>query len=482
MTLDPDICYRAVKSRDARFDGRFFTGVISTGVYCRPVCPARTPRPENVRYFECAAAAEEAGFRPCMRCRPETSPGTPAWVGSSATVSRALRLIDEGFLDRAGVDELSSVLGVGPRHLRRLFDAHLGASPTTVALTRRVHFARRLIDQTRLPVTEVAYSAGFSSVRRFNDAFRKVFGRSPSRIRRAAARRPSDDAVLTLRLPYRPPIDFGASMAFLGARALDGVELVDGSYRRSVAIDGVGGVIEVSPGDGNHLVLTVSAALSRSLPRVVERVRRVFDLGADPHRIASHLASDPALAGLVRRNPGLRVTSGWDGFEVAVRAVVGQQVSVAGARTVVGRIAREYGEPIGEAEALFPTPERLRHARLERLGMTRARARAIRALASAVLAGDLDFDRPADLDDAVTALTRIDGVGRWTAHYIAMRGRGDPDAFPSGDRGLLKAARHVAGVTSERSLRERAERWRPWRAYAAVHLWHSLQHGKDSKR
>jgi len=474
MELDADVCYRAVISRDPRFDGRFFTGVESTGIYCRPVCPARTPRRENVRFFACAAAAEEAGFRACRRCRPETSPGTPAWMGSSATVSRALRLISEGFLDSAGVDELAGVLGVGARHLRRLFDEHLGASPRSVALTRRVHFARALLDQTPLPITEVAFSSGFSSVRRFNDAFRKVFDTSPSRLRSgvAEARAP---VALRLRLPFRPPLDWRALIDFHRARAVPGVEVVGATYRRSVEVDGTVGEIEVHPpAQGNHAHLVVSAGLSRSLSRVVERVRRVFDLDADPSGIAAHLARDRGLAQLVRRRPGLRVPGAWDGFEVAVRAIVGQQVSVAGATTVLGRIAEQYGRVVDLGNGvtrLFPTPERLARARLSRVGVTLGRERAIRALARAVCDGDVDLRRPSALDDTVGRLTRIEGVGAWTAHYIAMRGCGDPDAFPAGDLHLRRAAGVVLGAGTEAALEERAAAWRPWRAYAAIHLW-----------
>jgi AraC family transcriptional regulator of adaptative response / DNA-3-methyladenine glycosylase II len=474
MELDADVCYRAVTSRDPRFDGRFFTGVESTGIYCRPVCPARTPRRDNVRFFACAAAAAEAGFRPCKRCRPETSPGTPAWMGSSATVSRALRLISEGFLDSAGVDELAGVLGVGARHLRRLFDEHLGASPRSVALTRRVHFARALLDQTPLPITEIAFSAGFSSVRRFNDAFRKVFETSPSRVRTGVGAGGAP-VTLRLRLPFRPPLDWEALIEFHRARAIPGVEAVATTYRRSVEVDGTAGEIEVHPpGEGNYVHLVVSAGLSRSLSRVVERVRRVFDLDADPSGIAAHLERDRGLAALVRRRPGLRVPGAWDGFEVAVRAIVGQQVSVAGAATILGRIVERYGRAVelgNGVTRLFPTPERLARARLSRAGVTPGRERAICALARAVCDGDVDLRRPAALGDTVDRLTSIEGIGAWTAHYVAMRGCGDPDAFPAGDMHLMRAANAALGARTEAALVERAAAWRPWRAYAAIHLW-----------
>lgn len=475
MTLDPDICYRAVESRDPRFDGRFFTGVLSTGIYCRPVCPARTPHRENVRFFSCAAAAEEAGLRPCLRCRPDASPGTPAWAGSSATVSRALRLINEGFLDGAGVDDLAATLGVSARHLRRLFDRHLGAAPDVVALTRRVHFARRLIDETALPITEIAFTAGFGSVRRFNDAFRRVFSYPPSHFRRATPRA-RDGAALRLRLAYRPPLDVDGAMSFLAARAVEPVESVeDGVYRRALTVGDSSGVVEVrgrsSRTRGHALELTVGADLAAHLPVVVARARRVFDLDADPLQVSSHLCRDPALAPWVRRRPGLRVIGAWDGFEMAVRAVVGQQVSVAGARTTLGRIVAAYGDDAGAGMKTFPQPQRLRRARLERCGVTRARAAAVRAVAASVCDGHVDLERPADPAAAAHALTRIAGVGPWTAAMVAMRGLGDPDAFPSGDLGVRRGAEVVAGINDERDLIARARSWRPWRAYAAVHLW-----------
>lgn len=479
MTLDPDICYRAVASRDARFDGRFFTGVTSTGIYCRPVCPARTPRRENVRFFACAAAAEEAGFRPCMRCRPETSPGTPAWAGSSATVSRALRLIDDGFLDEAGIEDLARTLGVSARHLRRLFDEHVGAAPVTVALSRRIHFARRLLDETTLPVTEIAFASGFASVRRFNDAFRRVFARPPSALRGEGA--DAGGAMVRLRLAYRPPFDADEVMSFLSARAVEGLELVDGgTYRRAVSVGDTAGVVSVKMGVGNELELSVGAGLARHLFAVATRVRRMFDLDADPLRVASHLSLDPALAPWVQRAPGLRVVGSWDGFEMAVRAVVGQQVSVAGARTILGRIVATYGEPVaGDRISPFPRPQRLRRARLERLGVIRTRALAVRRIAAAVCEGAIDLYRPGDPSASARDLVRIDGVGPWTAAMVAMRGLGDPDAFPSGDLGVLRGAAIAVDVDGERALLERSQQWRPWRAYAAMHLWRAAA-GKEA--
>jgi AraC family transcriptional regulator of adaptative response / DNA-3-methyladenine glycosylase II len=482
MELERERCYRALSARDARFDGRFFVGVKTTGVYCRPVCPARTPKLQNVLFFPCAAAAAEAGFRPCRRCRPETSPGTPAWLGTSATVSRALRLIQQGALDGAGVEQLAERMGVGARHLRRLFLRHLGASPIAVAQTRRVHFARRLLDETSLPIAGVAHAAGFSSLRRFNAAVRAAYGRPPSELRRARAEapEPGNGAELSLRLPYRAPFDWDGIVDFLQARAIPGVEAVDrAAYRRSVALDGVEGVIEVRPAPGrSHLCLRVGSALAPQLIRVVERVRSIFDLGADPHEIASHLAGNPELAPLVAKHPGVRVPGAWDGWELAVRAILGQQVSVRGATTLAGRLVLAHGERLRRAAAegvsrLFPSAEALSRVDLTSIGLPRTRAHAIQALARALSAGELALDGSVGLDQTLERLMALPGVGAWTAGYIAMRALREPDAFPDTDLGLRKAAAAGRELLSARELQARAETWRPWRAYAAMLLWQS---------
>jgi AraC family transcriptional regulator of adaptative response / DNA-3-methyladenine glycosylase II len=482
MTLDRERCYRALSARDARFDGRFFVGVETTGVYCRPICPARTPKLQNVRFYPCAAAAAEAGFRPCRRCRPETSPGTPAWLGTSATVSRALRLIQEGALDHAGVDQLADRMGVGARHLRRLFLRHLGASPVAVAQTRRVHFARRLLDETGLPIAAVAHAAGFSSLRRFNAAVRAAYGRPPSELRRASAEAPGggNGAELSLRLPYRSPFDWEGVVEFLQTRAIPGVEAVDRTrYRRSVALDGVEGVIEVRPAPGqSHLSLRLGSALGPQLIRVVERVRAIFDLGADPHEIASQLAGSPELAPLVARHPGVRVPGAWDGWELAVRAILGQQVSVRGATTLAGRLVQAHGRPLRQGaldsvSRLFPSAEALSRVDLTGIGLTQTRALAIQALARAVSAGEVALDGSVGLEQTLKRLMELPGVGPWTAGYIAMRALREPDAFPDSDLGLRRAASAGRRLLSARELQERAETWRPWRAYAAMLLWQS---------
>jgi AraC family transcriptional regulator of adaptative response / DNA-3-methyladenine glycosylase II len=476
MVLDTDSCYRAVRRRDRRYDGRFFTAVLTTGVYCRPVCPAPTPRLGNVRFFPCASAAEEAGFRPCLRCRPESAPGTPAWIGTSATVTRALRLIADGGLDRGGLDRLAARLGIGARHLRRLFGEELGASPVAVAQTRRAHFARRLIDQTALPMTEIARAAGFGSLRRFNDVMKGTFGRPPSQMR---LRRPlrQDAGAIRLRIAFRVPYDWPAVAGFLSARAIPGVELVTpGSYSRTFEIDGARGVLEVRPDpDGGGLLVFVDPPSTRRLIRIVERTRRLFDCGADPMQIAADLGRDPLLARLLRRHPGLRVPGAWDGFELSVRAILGQQVTVKGAGTLAGRLVESFGRPIGACGRpglthLFPDPRSLARADLRVIGIPGARAEAIRSLARAVSDGVIAFDVAKGPEDPVERLAEIPGIGDWTAEYIAMRALGEPDAFPAGDLGLRRAAGGRKILTA-RQMERRAEAWRPWRAYAAILLW-----------
>ncbi len=480
MVIDDEVCYRAVASRDARFDGRFFTGVTSTGIYCRPVCPSRTPRRENTRFFRCAAEAEAAGFRPCLRCRPETAPGSPAWSGTRATVSQALKLISAGYLDAHGVDELAGRLGMGDRHLRRLFLLHLGVTPVQVAQTRRIHFARSLLADSGLPVAEVAFASGFGSLRRFNALFRGAYAQTPTEVRgTVSGPRKASGSPLELRLRFRPPYAWQAIIGFLAPRAIPGVEAVsDGVYRRSIRADGSAGTIEVSLADsGDCLLLRVFSPPSRGLITVVERVKRLFDLAADPQEIDAVLGGDEALAPLVAGEPGLRVPGAWDGFELAVRAIVGQQVSVASATTASGAIAARFGEPVaappGGITHVFPTAARLAEADPADLRLPRARAAAIVHLARAVASGELRFEPYADLEQAVARLTDLPGIGEWTAQYIAMRALGEPDAFPATDLGLAAAGRSMGAATPARLL-ERAEAWRPWRAYAAMHLWRSL--------
>jgi len=489
MNLDAAALYRAVESRDRRFEGRFVIGVLTTGIYCRPGCPARLPRPENVRFFACAAAAESTGLRPCRRCRPEAAPGTPASLGTGATVARALRLIDEGGLDGAGIEELAARLGLGGRHLRRLFVEQLGASPLAIARSRRVHFARKLLDETDLPMVEVAAAAGFGSLRRFNTEVRGVFQRSPTelRSRRKGPLLPSGDgARLGLRLAYKPPHDWHAAVDFLRARAIPGVERVDTtSYQRTITLGGVSGIIDVRPAaSGAHfLELRVPVAFAPQLHAVAARVGRLFDLGADPAAIDDHLARSPRLAPLVARRPGLRVPGAWDGFELAVRAVLGQQISVAGATTLSGRIVRAFGAALGEPSTeglthLFPTAAALAEGDIASIGLPRARGETIRALAAAVRDHALTLAMPPSPDAERARLAAIPGIGAWTVEYIALRAFGEPDAFPASDRALRRALHDKSEgdeAPSERAVARLAEPFRPFRAYAAMHLWMSLK-------
>ncbi len=479
--LDPAACYRAIQSRDARFDGRLFVGVRTTGIYCRPICPARTPHAENCRFFTSAAAAQEAGFRPCLRCRPETAPEFSAWNGTSGTVSRALALIAEGALDGSAADleTLAGRLGVGGRQLRRLFRAHLGATPVAVAQTRRVLFAKQLIHQTRLPMTEVALASGFGSVRRFNETFRALFQRPPSALRRHdVADRPAASGV-TLSLRYHPPYDWEAMLAFLAARAIPAIERVDRhEYRRTIVHDGSIGMVTITHApERQSLVAAIRFPCVRALPAIVRRIRHVFDLGADVGTIGQHLSCDPALAPLVERRPGLRAPGGWDGFELAIRAVLGQQVTLAAARRLAGQLAALCGTrlPGEEGDGLslsFPTPGQVCGADLDRLGMPGSRRATLKAVAAAAAADRLLFAPSKGLDDTVTRLRAVPGIGEWTAQYIALRALRETDAFPATDIGLLRGAARIDGVKpTPASLLRRAEAWRPWRGYAAQHLW-----------
>jgi len=476
-----DICYRAIATRDRRFDGRLFIGVTTTGIYCRPICPARTPKRENVTFWPSAAAAQEAGFRPCLRCRPEISPDAAAWRGTSNTVSRALALIAEGALDgdEASLVSLCERLGVGDRQLRRLFDKHLGAPPIAVAQTRRVLFAKQLIQETRLPMSAVADAAGFGSIRRFNDAFKKLYRRSPSDLRRLH-HSPAPASTVTLRLGYRAPYDWDAILAFLTARSIEGVELVEkGRYSRTIEIDGAFGSICVEPAK-NHLAATIRFPKVTALLSIVARLRRLFDLDADIETIGAHLSGDLALAPLIARRPGLRTPGAWDGFELAVRAILGQQITVVGARQLAVKVAKLAGTGVapdvtGDARLsrVFPSAGKMAKADLSSLGMPKARIAALKALADAVAADPKLIEPAGSYDETIRKLLALPGFGPWTAQYWALRALRDSDAFPAADVGLLRSP--VVATDGKRptpkALLERAEGWRPWRAYAAQHLW-----------
>jgi AraC family transcriptional regulator of adaptative response / DNA-3-methyladenine glycosylase II len=461
--LEPAVCWQAAYSRDARFDGRFFAGATTTRVYCRSICPVPFAKPNNIVWFASAAAAEDAGFRPCRRCRAEASPGTPAWQGTSAVVSRALRLITEGALDRGNIEELAGRVGLGSRHLRRLFVEHLGASPLRIAATRRVHFARNLIEETDLPITELAGCAGFRSIRMFNHAMRATTGESPTELRRlrSVSQPGPSQPDLIVRLAFRPPFHWSRLLAFLQSRAISGVESVQSNcYRRTIEQDGATGTIEVRRDDcEQQLSIHIELPRYESLMHVVERVRRLFDLTADPYQIETHLSRDPMLRPLVASNPGLRVPGTWDNLEAAIRAVLGEHVAKRAPGTALARLARTFGRPVNTTipglTHLFPRPEQLAEADLATVGITGAPAAAIRAVARCVLNRDLTFQASMNLNDALARVRVIPGITPVMAEYIAMRAFGEPDAFP---------------VPQALSLRA-PEGWSPWRAYAAMYLY-----------
>jgi AraC family transcriptional regulator, regulatory protein of adaptative response / DNA-3-methyladenine glycosylase II len=497
MNLDHEACYRAIATRDARFDGRLFAAVHTTGIYCRPICPARTPKRENVIFYPTAGAAQAAGFRPCLRCRPECSPDLAAWRGTSNTVSRALALIAEGALDGEAVEVLAERLGVGERQLRRLFRRHLGASPIAVAQTRRVLFAKQLIVETTMPMADVALASGFSSIRRFNATFQTLYQRPPRELRRSGTGNAREDREgVVLVLSYAAPYDWDAMIDFLAARAIAGIEAVDGRerYRRSIALDGAQGVISVEPDERKPgLRVTIRFPRIASLASIVRRVRRVFDLGADPLAIGEDLARDPLLAPLIGRRPGLRVPGAWDGFEVAVRAMLGQQITLAAAVKLAAKLVAAYGDPLaaGCGQGIthtFPSPLRMAGANLRSLGMPAVRAQALCSLACAAAAQPGLFSPNQTLAAALAKLRSLSGIGAWTAQYIAMRALRDPDAFPAADIGLLRALTPPDGSRpGAGDALARAEAWRPWRAYAAQHLWtadaeapHALARSKDN--
>ncbi len=475
-----EVFERARQSRDARFDGRFFVGVRTTGIYCRPVCPANAPKRENIEFYPSAAAASEAGFRPCLRCRPETAPGTPAWLGTSTTVRRGLRLIESGALDNDSVDTLAERLGVTSRHLRRLFQKHLGASPLSVANTQRLHFAKRLIDQTNLPLREVAFAAGYRSVRRFNDEFQKTYQRSPRELRARQRGRDIDSNALTVRLRYRQPFDWEQALGFFVVRATPGVERVrEREYVRSIRHAGADGLICVRHDQPGSLSVSIHGVPTSAIFPVVQRTRSMFDVDAPVAEIEACLRRDPGLKPQLASARGIRVPGVWNGFELAVRAILGQQVSVAAATTMAGRVAERYGDPVsfeGYAEIArhFPEPERLMRARFNDMGLIGSRIRSIRDLARAVVSGHLSLDEDADPVETQQELMKIRGIGDWTAQYIAMRALKDPDAFPASDLGLLRAFDGRFGRRIKPSeLEQLSEAWRPWRAYAALLLWRS---------
>ena len=479
MQLDFDHCYRALRSRDARFDGSFFAGVTSTGIYCRPSCPARQVKRANVRFFPTAAAAQAAGFRACKRCRPDASPGSPEWDVRADLVGRAMRLIADGVVDREGVDGLARRLHVSARHLQRQLVAEVGAAPQALARAQRAQTARVLIETTTLSFTEVAFGAGFSSVRQFNDTIRKVFATTPTRLR--ASNRNHEMPIpgtMSIRLPYRAPFDDQGLLAFLGARGISGVESFDGTlYRRTLRLPTSDAIVELAAGN-DHVRCSLRLGDIRDLSPAVRRCRQLLDLDADPVAIDESLGNDRLIGSIVRAHPGRRLPGSVDGFELAVRAVLGQQVSVAGARTIAGRLVRSFGKPLtspdGDVTHVFPEPAALVDADLGALGIPRIRQETLRALANSVETNDLVLDSGADRLEVAAKLQALRGVGPWTASYVAMRALGDPDVFLATDLGVRRALEMLGQPGDPRSAEAVAERWRPWRSYAVQYLWASL--------
>ncbi|MEH6588522.1 MAG: AlkA N-terminal domain-containing protein [Halioglobus sp.] len=460
QALDPELCRRARMARDPRFDGEFFLAVKTTGIYCRPICPARTPAEKNVSYFRLATQASAAGYRPCLRCRPESAPGSPAWQGTSTTVQRALQLIHQNALSEGNLGDLADRLGIGERYLRKLFEQELGVSPQAVALNQRLLFAKKLLAETGLPLTEVAYASGFGSVRRFNSAVKEHFGLTPSDLRgRRKAQRTAD---IQLQLQYRPPYDWNGVVDFLSHHAIEGVEEIDGlRYRRNFKAPGGFGQLDIQPHKSkNALELRLQLPDNSQLMSIVGQLRRMFDLDANPEEICALLQADPALGALSLQSPGARSPGHWSLFESAVRAIVGQQVSTVAARTILARLARACS---GDDVITFPSAANLATLTDEHFPMPSRRRESLRTLCQAF----------AGREQALTleALAEFKGVGPWTVGMVAVRGAGDPDVFPSGDLGLERTWANLPG--SEGKLNDAAAQWRPWRSYAANLLWRS---------
>lgn len=490
MIEDFERCYQAALSRDPRFDGWFFGAVTSTGIYCRPSCPAVTPKRENMRFYPSAAAAQQAGFRACKRCRPDASPGSPEWNGRADVVARAMRLIADGVVDRAGVGGLADRLGYSVRQLQRMLLAEVGAGPLALARAQRAQTARVLIETSALSMTEVAFAAGFASVRQFNDTVRVVFAASPTELRRRASQTPGRAAVgagersrfgaagtLSLRLPFRQPLNPDNLFGHLAATAIPGVEEVRGeTYRRTLRLPGGPGIVELAVAD-DHVSCRLTLSDVRDLTTAIARCRWLLDLDADPSAIDERLSADPALSPLVAGAEGRRVPRCVDGAELAVRAVLGQQVSTAAARTHAARLVAERGEPLSDHEGslthLFPGPESLVGVQA---AMPASRMRTLGALIDALDRERLSLDPGCDREEALAVLGELPGFGPWTLGVIAMRALGDPDAFPAADLGVRRAAESLGLPASPAGLQMHAQVWRPWRAYAVQYLWSASAH------
>jgi AraC family transcriptional regulator of adaptative response / DNA-3-methyladenine glycosylase II len=482
---DFERCYQAAQSRDPRFDGWFFTAVTSTGIYCRPSCPAMTPKRKNVRFYPSAAAAQQAGFRACKRCRPDAAPGSPEWDGRADVVARAMRLIADGVVDRSGVPGLAAPLGYSVRQLQRMLIAEVGAGPIAIARAQRAQTARVLIETTTLSMAEIAFASGFSSVRQFNDTIRMVFATAPTQLRRravdASTGRDSVPGALMLRLPFRRPLCPDNLFGHLAATAVPGIEEVRGqTYRRTLRLTHGPGIVELTP-TAEHVTCRMMLSDLRDLTTAIARCRWLLDLDADPVAIDELLCRDPKLAAVIESSAGRRVPRCVDGAELAVRAVLGQQVSTAAARTHAARIVAQCGEPMSDPQGglthLFPTPEALQEVHL---AMPATRRRSLIALVEALCSERLSLNPGCDRGEAMSILSELPGFGPWTTQVIAMRALGDPDAFPAADLGVRRAAESLGLPASPAALTAHAERWRPWRAYAVQYLWsatpHSINH------
>jgi AraC family transcriptional regulator of adaptative response / DNA-3-methyladenine glycosylase II len=479
---DADQCWRIVERRDARFDGRFIVAVATTRIYCRPSCPATTPHRKNVRFYPSAAAAQQAGFRACRRCRPDAAPGSPEWNVRSDAVARAMRMIADGVVDRAGVHGLARHLGYSERHLTRLITEELGAGPLAIARAQRAQTARTLLETTDLKITDVAFAAGFASVRQFNDTVRDVFAATPSELRRGArTKAPPEPGRISLRLPYRTPFPASATFGFLGARTIGGIEAFDSAkYARTLRLPRGVAIATVTPSNG-HLAVGLELDDVADLSVAVARLRQIFDLDADPAASDGWLRRDPALRALIRRGPGRRVPGSADATELVVRAVLGQQISVAGARTLAGRLVAALGTPIpGRVDHLthvFPTAAEIAASPLDMVGIPASRRTTLQRVCTAIADGSLVLDAGADRDETRNRLQMIKGIGPWTANYVAMRALHDPDAFLPTDLGVRHAANTLGLPNDPRGIEQHAEQWRPWRAYALQYLWSTLDEG-----
>lgn len=487
MLTDTDACLRAVRSRDARFDGWFVTGVRSTGIYCRPSCPATPPKARNISFWPTAAAAQGAGFRACKRCRPDASPGSPDWNVRADLVGRAMRMIGDGVVDRDGVPGLAKRLGYSVRQVERAMQAEVGAGPLAIARADRAQTARTLIETTDLPLSDVAHASGFGSIRAFNEAIRDVFAMTPSGLRSRAADRSATPVTasepwhrLTLRLPFRAPFHPDQLFGHLATTGVPGVEeWREGVYRRTLDLPTGPAIVGLSPA-ADHVRADLLLSDLSDLSVAVSRCRWLLDLDADPEAIDAALAEDPSLAPLIRATPGRRVPRSVDPQEMAIRIVIGQQVSTKAARTHAGRLAAAYGahvhDPVGSLNRLFPHPAALLAAPDEAYAMPTTRRETIRRLCAVLTSGALDTTVGADRDTARGVLSGVRGIGPWTVESYAMRALGDPDAFPGTDLGVRIAARSMGIEDRPRSIEQASARWRPWRAYAVQHLWATGDH------